>query len=206
MELLGGAHLGELHGHLQLVVLHDRLAELELVDGADLVRIEELLHHQPLAERPQHHEVLLAARGVLRQRPAPRLLQRLRQQRVGAVAAFVGAEVVGLREIDRIDLRLREELGDVDALRRPLLERLQLLLGEEDVLAARELVALHDLVAGDAPLVLRTEELLLNPAAALPVQHVEADLFARFGGRKELHRNRDETERNLGGRNRTWHS
>jgi hypothetical protein len=59
--------------------------------------------------------------------------------------------------------------------------------------------------AVERPLVLRTEELLLNPVAAVFVQHVEADFFARLGGRKELHRDRNEAERNLSSGNRTWH-
>ena len=91
--------------------LTDGVAEVDLVDGADLVRVVELLHHQPVAERAEDDEVLLAARGVLRQRPASGLLQRLRQQRVGAIAALVGAEVVRLGEVDRIDLRRRDELA-----------------------------------------------------------------------------------------------
>src|SRR5205085_10260636 len=64
----------------------------------------------------------------------------------------------------------------------------------EDVLSFGELVALRGLLAPDGALVARAEELLLDAAAALGVNHVEADPLGRLGGRVELHRNGDEAE------------
>ena len=42
--------------------------------------IVELLHHQDVAHRPDQHEVLLAAGGVLAQRGAAGLLERRGEQ------------------------------------------------------------------------------------------------------------------------------
>ena len=197
MEVVGRPHLRELNGHLELVVFDHRIAEVELVERADLVRIEELLHDQTFTDGADDDEVALAASRVLCQRPTPRLLQRLRQQRVGAVAALVRREIVRLLEVDRIDGRRRQELADLDGLRRLLFHRLQLFLVEEDVLPLGELVALRRLLARAGALVLRAEELLLDAVSAILVQHVEADLLAGLGGREEFHRDRNEAKRNL---------
>ena len=80
----------------------------------------------------QQDQVLLAARGVLSRAPtAPGRLHRLGQQAVRPLAALVGAEVVRLVEVDGSTLSSRDELGDLDGVGRLLLERLQLLGGEE---------------------------------------------------------------------------
>jgi DNA ligase D-like protein (predicted 3'-phosphoesterase) len=103
--------------------------------------------------------------------------------------------------VERVDLRERQELADLDHLRGLGLERLDLLVRERDVLALRELVALHHLLARDDLLVRGAPVLLLHARAAL-VQHVERDLAARLGGRVELDRDRDETERDRRRRDR----
>jgi len=166
-------------------------------EGADLVRVVELLHREAALDGAHDDEVALAARGVLRERPAAGLFERFAQELVGAVAAFVGREVERFLEVDRIDRFARHELADLDRLRRLLFHRLQLVLGEEDVLAARELVSLDDLGAVDGPLVFRAEELLLDAIAAILVDHVEADPLRRLGGGEHLHRDRHETEGDL---------
>ena len=115
----------------------------------DFVGVVELLHHEHAVERTQQHEVLLPARRVLSERGATGLLERGGEQPVRAIAALVGAEVVDFLEVFAIDLRQRDELDDVDRLRRLLLERLELFGREDDVLVLRELVPLDGLVARD---------------------------------------------------------
>src|SRR5262249_48500479 len=87
------------------------------------------------------------------------------------------------------------ELGDLGHVRADLFHRLQLFRREDDVLVLRELVALHDVFARDDDLLLDADVLLLEPRAAGLVQHVEGDRLARLGGRKQLHRDRYEPER-----------
>jgi hypothetical protein len=126
---------------------------------------------------------------------------------VRLLAALVGREVVGLVEVDGIHLVERDELGDVHGLRGLLLERLELVGGEGDVLVLGELVALDHVVARDDHLLLRADVLLLEARAALLVQEVERD--PRRGdlrGGKQLHRDRDEPERDGGtGDGARWH-
>src|SRR5262249_7327470 len=109
-------------------------------------------------------------------------------------AALVGAEVVGLLEIDRIDLRERNELRDVDGLRRLALEPLQLLVGEAHVLVLGELVALDQRGAIEDFVALRADLLLLDAAAALGVEQIERHA-GRRGRREHLDRNRNQSER-----------
>jgi len=86
-------------------------------ERADLVGVHEVLHHQAaFGQRPDLHQVLLAAGGVARQRGLAAAPHRLRQQPVGAIGAFLRSEVVGLVEVDRIDLLAGNEFGDFDLL------------------------------------------------------------------------------------------
>ena len=165
----------------------------DLGEAPHLVGVVERVHHQPLVEGADQHDVLLAVTRPLRDRDLAGVVHRLHQQAVGLVGALLGTEVVGVLEVDRIDLGEGDELLDVDRAVRGGLERLQLLVGEEHVLFFRELVALHDLAALDDALAGRTEELLLDPAPAGLVQHVEGQ---RLGARRhvETYRNGHETE------------
>ena len=130
----------------------------------------------------------------LGQRHALRLHHGVGQQPVGLLAALVGAEVVGLLEVDRIHLGERDELGDVDHARGLALERLQLFLGELHVLVLGELVALDqraaldDLVAGGAELLL-----LMRPPHFWCSWLNET--LTRGRGREHLDRDRDQAER-----------
>ena len=116
----------------------------------ELIGVVQLFHDQHAVGGGAHqHEVLLAAGGILSQRRAAGLLQRLGQQVIGALAALVGAEEVGLVEVDAVDLVERHELGDINGVGGLLVEGLELLGGEHDVLPLGELVALGDLVLLD---------------------------------------------------------
>src|SRR5262249_48437631 len=108
--------------------------------------------------------------------------------------ALVRPEEVRLLEEDRIDGLERDELGDVDHLRRVTFELLQLVVADPHVLVLRELVAAYERRAVDDLVVHGAEGLLLDPRAALRVQHVERDVGRRGRG---VHpdRNRHEPER-----------
>ena len=137
----------------------------------------------------------------------PGLLERLGEQAIGAIATLVGAEVVDLLEVLAVDARERDELDDVDRARRLLLERLQLFGREDDVLVLRELVALDRFVAGhDFVVVLGADVLLLEPRAALLVQHVERHARLGLRGRVDVDGDGDEAEGDRGGADRAgWH-
>src|SRR5678815_502878 len=70
----------------------------------------------------------------------------------------------------------------------------ELLGAENHVLILGELVALHRVVAGHDLAILGTDVLLLEPRAALLVQHVERDARLRFRRRKQADGNRNKTE------------
>ncbi|MFT3917466.1 MAG: hypothetical protein QM704_26290 [Anaeromyxobacteraceae bacterium] len=186
--------LDELQRELDLLVLHLRVVDLDLVERADLVGVVELLQEQPAGPGADEGEVLLAAGGVARDRGLAALLEREREELVGLAAALVRAEVVGLLEVDRVDLGGGHELGDVDRLGRDLVERLQLLAREGDVAVLRELVALHHLVAFDLLAVLRARVVLLQARAVLRVEQVEGDGRRGLRRRVEAHGDRDEPE------------
>ena len=79
------------------------VAALDLAEVAHLVGIEERVHHQAALRLAQQHELLAAARREARHGAAAGGVHRLAQQAVGLLAALVGAEQVGLLEVDRVD-------------------------------------------------------------------------------------------------------
>jgi hypothetical protein len=135
-----------------------------------------------------------AAHGA--DRAALRVAQGLRQQRVGLGAALVGRDVVRLVEIHRIDGRDRHELVDVRDLGARLFHRLELVRVEHDVLVLGEFIALDHLIARDRDVFPHAEVLLPQARAAVLVQQVEGNGALRFRGGVELHRDRDQPERN----------
>ena len=147
----------------------------------ELVGVVELLHHEAAVVRAKKNEMLLSARCVLAERGLPALLERRGQQTIRAIAALVRAEIVDFVDIFAVHRRERHELDDVDRARRLFLERLELVGREHDVLVLRELVALDRVVArDDFVVVLRADVLLLEPAVALLVEHVERHARLRF--------------------------
>src|SRR5207247_396227 len=83
LECVASRLVDQLHGEIELGLLHVGLRNGHLCDVADLVGIAQLLHNEPPCHRPDHDEVLLAARGILTDRYALGLLARLREERVG---------------------------------------------------------------------------------------------------------------------------
>src|SRR5262249_19870733 len=83
---------------------------------------------------------------------------------------------------------------DLHRLGGSLLERLQLLGGEDHVLVLGELVALHQVLTGHDLVVHRAPDLLLDAALALVVELIERDLRRALGGRVQLHRDVHQAE------------
>ena len=187
--------LDDLQRQLQLRRLDLSVAERDLAHRTHLVGVTQLLHDQAAVDRPQQHEVLLAARGVLGQGRPAALLERPGQQAVGPISALVRPQVVALLEVDRIDLLGGQELGDLDGLGGLLLQSLELFVAEQHVLPLGELVTLDDVGALDHLAVLGADVLLLEPRPALLVQHVEMDPGRRLTGRVDFGRDGHQPER-----------
>ncbi len=194
MELVARDLLDDLDGELQLRLAYLGVLDRHVTDRPYLVGVEQLLHHQSLARRPDQHQVLLASGGPAGERRASGLLHRLAQQPIGLGSSFVGAEVVGAVEVHGVHGRGGHELRDLDGLLRLLGHRLQLLLAEDHVLFLRELVALDHLVARHGLAVLRAHVLLLEAALALGVEQVERHGRGRLPGGIEPNRDRDHAE------------
>src|SRR5207247_4605832 len=86
----------------------------------------------------------------------------------------------------------------LDDLRRFALQPFELLVADAHVLVLRELVPADERRAVDDLVVDRAEVLQLDAGAALGVEQVERDALRR-GGRVELHRNRNQPERDRPG-------
>src|SRR5438093_9060709 len=125
IEGFGRLLLDQLLRELQLRVLDLPLRYVNLLDRPHLAGVEKLLHDQAPRRRPDHHDVLLAARRPASDRAALRLAQRAGEQRVRLGAPFVGSEVVRLVEVHRVDGGDRDEFGDLRAMRSRFLQRLE---------------------------------------------------------------------------------
>src|SRR5262245_35935154 len=177
---------------IQLAVLD--LRALSLVDLAEiphLVREVHRVQHEPALGGSDQHKAFLAPHHELGERHPVRLGHRVSEQPVGLLTTLVGAEVVRLFEVDRVDLRQGDELRDVDDLGGFALETLQLLVSEADVLVLLDLVALDESRSVDDLLVDRAIGLLADPVPALGVEQVEADPGRRGGG---VHADRDRDQ------------
>ena len=149
-----------------------------------------------LRKRVERGERLAVLDDHLADRRQLLVLEDLAEQVERLAADLVRLDVIGL--LDEADvavllLRLGEllDLDRADRLERDLLE---VLVGDDDVLVGRPLVALHGLVPGDDSLVDRAEDLHLDPGQILLVEHVEADAVLRLGGQVELDGNRHQPE------------
>ena len=195
IEGVGGLLIDQLARELELGFFHLGLRNLDVLDRSDFAAVEKLLHDQSLLDGADHDDVLLAAR-----RPAPdgaaiRFAERRGEKGIGLGAELVRSQVIGLVEEHRIDRFDRHEFRDLRALRPCLLEGLQLLGREHDVLVLGEFVTLDHVFAGDRHVFFDADVLLLEPRAAGLVQKVEGDRSACLGRGEELHRNRDQPER-----------
>src|SRR5438067_958180 len=116
------------------------------------------------------------------------------KERVGLDAGLLGHQVVGLLEVDRVDVLQLDELDDVDGPGRLHGHGVEVLVLHDDVLALLVLVALHDVLVGNLFTTDRTGPLVLDPPVVLVVQLVELEGLL-LGGRVEADRDRNESER-----------
>jgi hypothetical protein len=97
-----------------------------------------------------------------------------------SVATLVGPEMIGFLEVDRVDARSRQKLGDFNRLGCFCFDGLELFFGEGNVATLLKLVAFDHVVALDNRAVVgRADVLLLEARAALLVQEIERHLLAR---------------------------
>src|SRR5436190_16951642 len=186
----------QLLGHLQLALarLGPRVRQrLQVFLGDDFVRVEHGGDRQRVLHGTDRRQVLLGAQDEAGDADLPRALHRLDQQRVRLVGPAVRDQVVGVVVVDGIDLRQVDEVLDRDRLGRARVERLQFFLGDGDVAALADLESLDDVLPGHFVAIDAADALLLDPAAVLVVQHVEAHLLGG-GGRVELDRYADQSE------------
>src|SRR5579871_4435961 len=83
--------------------------------------------------------------------------------------------MIGVLEVNRVDLLQRHELANSNGVVLVRLELLQFLVGEGYVGALLDLVSTHELAAIDDSVVNRAINLLLDAAFVLGVKEVEAD-------------------------------
>ena len=93
----------------------------------------------------------MAADDELAEADLAGLLQRVAEDDIGLGRGLVllGRHEIGLVEVERVDLALVDELDEVDGALRLELDVVDLLVGEEDVLALLDLVALDDVLGID---------------------------------------------------------
>src|SRR5690606_18515625 len=101
-----------------------------------------------LAPRAHGGEVLALAEDHPGDAHLPAAHERLAQQRVGALGAAHRLEEVRAIVEDGIDLRLLDELHDVDRALEADVDRLEVLVGDLHVATAGVLVTLDDLLPG----------------------------------------------------------
>ena len=99
------------------------------------------------------------------------------RSRYGLRRVLVGDEVVGLLEVDGIDLVEVDEVLDLDLVAGLGLERGELVGLDDHVVAALELVALHDLVVRDLFAGLLRDLAVPDAGAGLLFELVEADVL-----------------------------
>ena len=96
------------------------------------------------------------------------------EQRVGLLGALVGAQVVGVLEVDGVDLVEVDEVLDLDRAGLLGVELGQLVAAQRHVLVGGELVALDDVVVGDLLAVGLGDALVAHAGAVLLAQLAEA--------------------------------
>ncbi len=161
---------------------------------------EQGLEHEGVTFGPHEAERLAAGADEATDRSDTRLAHRLQQEPVGASLGGRRArhQEVGAIEPDGVDLLDRDELGDLDRAGVVVaLERLELRLLDDDVLAFGHLPALHELVGTDLTIVRGAPALLLDRRQAFAVQQPERDVRlagSRLGRRGKPDGDADEPE------------
>src|SRR3954454_5403928 len=183
-------------GHLQFLRPDgDLLVEEPEVGTADLVGPAHGVQHEDALAHAHGRERFPLPDGDLGDGHLAGVLQRVPQQHVRPDGRAVRLEVVGLLEVDGVDLVLVDELQHLDLAAGGQGKFLEVLLGEDDQLTVGQLVALGDVAVLDLFTVDRADPLVLHPAAVDDVDLVEPDVLV-LGGRVELDADADEAERN----------
>lgn len=159
-----------------------------VLGGANLVVEIERGGDQSLAVRPNEDGADAAEKDGASNGGDLCRLHPVAQQHEGIGAHLVGRQVIGLVEIDVIDLVAGNEGIDLHGLVAVWNRSRNLVRFQDDILAVLDLVALHLLVALDGIACLAVNELALHPVAGLAVQRVESDPLRRRGGGVERHR------------------
>ena len=119
-----------------------------------------------------------------------------RTMNASSARSSAGTTIIGLLVIEDVDLVRIDELGELERLLALQLDRLELLVVEQDVAALLILIALDDLVGID-----RADAghdlLIFDPLAGRLVDLVEGDGRAALGGGEDLDRDRDQGEPDL---------
>jgi hypothetical protein len=131
-------------------------------------------------------------------------LERVVHEPVRVVAVVTRPEVVRAVVGDRIDLLGANELLELDQARARAGGRVDLLLAEDHVLAAPQLVPLGDLLVGNLLAVLGADPLLLDPGSVGCVDLVKVDGLV-LGRRVHLDRQHRQAERDRAVPDRAWH-
>src|SRR5580704_2688220 len=138
--------------------------------GADQALVIRLKRHHPLAlgqhHAPQRHQGFAA--------------HRLADHRKGVLPdRIVGGNVIGRIEEALVDLRTLHKAIDVDYVRARDLDRLQLLIFDEEILAFADLVAAGFLMSLDDFAGFLVNELLAQPVAGLAIDLAERNPLRR---------------------------
>ena len=174
--------------------------------GAHLVGEVHGVQGQGVVLGPDGDEVLLVAHDQGGDGDAPGLGHGPAQQGVRLVGTgALGGQVVAGPEEDRVDVGQADEVGDLDLARLLRLGGLELLLGEDDVLAPAEVEPPHDAVLRDllaGPLV---DLLVADPVGRPLLELVEVDALVR-GGRVQADGDVHQPEAEGALPDRAWHA
>ena len=171
-------------------------ARRDVLRRADLVVEEHRGQREQAVADADEHQVLLRPQHEAAERGALAAAHDLEQQLVGALGAFAvarGQEEIGVVEVDRVDVLEVDEGLDLDRAGLARGGQRELLVGEHDLFAVVELVAVPDLLVGDLAVLVGAEAVRLDRRAVLLVQLVEVHVEVAHGA-EELHRHVDQPE------------
>ena len=165
------------------------------LDRDDLVGVAHGLDAQRAVERPDRHEVLLAP-AARSGRPPPSAARSSprRSSRYGFGRAAIGDEVVRVARSRSGRSAARSTKSSISIVRLAFGASVSSSSSlDHDVLAGRDLVALHDLLVGDLVAGRLGDPPVADPGAGALLELVEPDVL-RPHGRHELHRHGHQPE------------
>jgi hypothetical protein len=196
----------ELAGHLDLSLARNaaRRGELEVLDVDQLVCEPHRMQRQRRVQRPDRDQVLAVVKH-----PAPdpdplRSLHGIVHEPVGIGAVVARTQVIRAVVEHRIDLGRGHELLELDQVRALAGGGVDLLLVEQHVLAAAQLVAAGDLLVGHLLALLGADPLLLDLSSVGRVNLMEVHALV-LGRGMDLDRDRGEAERDRAVPDRSRH-